>query len=356
MSRKPLLNLSQDGKGIDSYQHGHHWTHRFGQKYGGIDKRTIKKFEKESAEMRKGSFKAVWVLDKLHRDFIKNMISGKSPADWAVLIVVPGVGEFEAGIFKNGQTVSVPFWLPHLAFVPISGWNGDDTLEPRANMPWFQGWKVTCEHGNASGTMLLEAWDRILPPTRPTDKLLPLPLQDIHKIGSIGTVPGGRAETALSEALPGDGVSFSVKNVSVKDVHPGQCGWWDSKNDPPVEAAGFMARVMILNQPGQIRAGHTPALNCHTAHIACKFAELREKIACCSGPKFLPSGDAAELMWFLTSPPVLIASLPIRLWALLLFRQSVATGVIRAVDEKVAELVQSPSLPGRLRRLNEYYP
>eukprot|EP00069_Balaena_mysticetus_P022436 bmy_14180T0 len=124
---------------------------------------------------------------------------------------------------------------------------------------------------------------------------------------------------ALSEALPGDGVSFSVKNVSVKDVHHGQCGWWDSKNDPPVEAAGFMARVMILNHPGQIRAGYTPALNCHTAHIACKFAELREKIACCSGPKFLPSGDAAELMWFLTSPPVLIASPPIRLWALLLF-------------------------------------
>ncbi|TKC40722.1 hypothetical protein EI555_005940 [Monodon monoceros] len=53
---------------------------------------------------------------------------------------------------------------------------------------------------------------------------------------------------ALSEALPGDNVNFSVKNVSVKDVHHGQCGWWDSKNDPPVEAAGFMAWVMILNR------------------------------------------------------------------------------------------------------------
>lgn len=93
--------------------------------------------------MGKGSFRAVWVLDKLeaegelgvtidsslwkfktgkyfvtitdaprHRDFIKNLISGTS-ADCAVLIVVPGVGEFEAGTFRNGQTVSMPLWLPH---------------------------------------------------------------------------------------------------------------------------------------------------------------------------------------------------------------------------------------------------
>uniref|UniRef100_A0A8C5ZIW8 Elongation factor 1-alpha n=1 Tax=Marmota marmota marmota TaxID=9994 RepID=A0A8C5ZIW8_MARMA len=344
-------------------------------KCGGIDKRTIEKFEKEAAEMGKGSFKYAWVLDKLkaerergitidislwkfetskyyvtiidapgHRDFIKNMITGTSQADCAVLIVAAGVGEFEAGISNNGQTrehallaytlgvkqlivgankmdsteppysqkryeeivkevstyiKKIGYNPDTVAFVPISGWNGDNMLEPSANMPWFKGWKVTRKDGSASGTTLLEALDCILPPTRPTDKPLPLPLQDVYKIGGIGTVPVGRVETgvlkpgmvvtfapvnvttevksvemhheALSEALPGDNVGFNVKNV---------------KNDPPMEAAGFTAQVIILNHPGQISAGYAPVLDCHTAHIACKF-KLED------GPKFLKSGDAA---------------------------------------------------------------
>ncbi|KAF3825238.1 hypothetical protein GH733_005872 [Mirounga leonina] len=150
--------------------------------------------------------------------------------------------------------------------------------------------------------------------------------KDIYKIGGIGTVPVGRVETgvlkhgmvvtfapvnvtsevksvemhheALSEALPGDNVGFNVKNVSVKDAHHGNVAG-DSKNDPPMEAAGFTAQVIILNHPGQISAGYALVLDCHTAHIACKFAELKEKIDRRSGkkledgPKFLKSGDAA---------------------------------------------------------------
>ena len=89
---------------------------------------------------------------------------------------------------------------------------------------------------------------------------------------------------ALSEALSGNDVGFNVKNVSVKDVRRDNMAG-DSRNDPPMEAAGFMAQVIILNHPGQISAGYAPALDCHTAHIACKFAELKEKTDRRSGKK-----------------------------------------------------------------------
>ncbi|KAG5198260.1 hypothetical protein JEQ12_007950 [Ovis aries] len=103
---------------------------------------------------------------------------------------------------------------------------------------------------------------------------------------------------ALSEALPGDNVGFNVKNVSVEDIHHGNVAG-DSKNDPPMEAAGFTAQVIILNQPGQIDAGYAPVLDCDTAHVACKFAELRKKTdrhygkKLEDGLKFLKCGDAA---------------------------------------------------------------
>uniref|UniRef100_A0A4D5RAC7 Tr-type G domain-containing protein n=1 Tax=Homo sapiens TaxID=9606 RepID=A0A4D5RAC7_HUMAN len=380
-------------------------------KCGGIDKRTIEKFEKEAAEMGKGSFKYAWVLDKLkaerergitidislwkfetskyyvtiidapgHRDFIKNMITGTSQADCAVLIVAAGVGEFEAGISKNGQTrehallaytlgvkqlivgvnkmdsteppysqkryeeivkevstyiKKIGYNPDTVAFVPISGWNGDNMLEPSANMPWFKGWKVTRKDGNASGTTLLEALDCILPPTRPTDKPLRLPLQDVYKIGGIGTVPVGRVETGVLK--PGMVVTFAPVNVTteVKSV----------ENDPPMEAAGFTAQVIILNHPGQISAGYAPVLDCHTAHIACKFAELKEKIDRRSGkkledgPKFLKSGDAA-IVDMVPGKPMCVESFsdypPLGRFAVRDMRQTVAVGVIKAVDKKAA--------------------
>ncbi|XP_037591871.1 elongation factor 1-alpha 1-like [Cebus imitator] len=417
-------------------------------KYGGIDKRTIEKFEKEAAEMEKGSFKYAWIFDKLkaerergvtidiplwkfetskyymtitdapgHRDFIKNIFTGTSQADCAVLIVAAGVGEFEAGSSKNGQTrehallaytlgvkqltvgvnkmnsteppysqkryeeivkevstyiKKIGYNPDTVAFVPISGWNGDNMLEPSANLPWFKGWKVTRKDGNASGTTLLEALDCILPPTRPTDKPLHLPLQDFYKIGGIGTVPVGRVETGvlkpgmvvtfapvnvttevksvemhheyLSEALPGDNVGFNVKNVPVKGVHCGNVAG-DSKNDPPMEAAGFTAQVIILNHPGQINAGYAPELDCHTAHIACKFAELKEKIDRRSGikledvPKLLKSGDAT-IFYMVPDKPMCVESFshysPLGRFAVRDMRQTVAVGIIRSVDKKAA--------------------
>merc|ERR1711970_1571576 len=415
-------------------------------KCGGIDKRAIEKFEKEAAEMGKGSFKYAWVLDKLkaerergitidialwkfetdmyevtiidapgHRDFIKNMITGTSQADCAVLIVAAGVGEFEAGIAKNGQTrehALLAFTLgvkqlivainkmdntepkysegrfteivkevsnyvkkigynpKAVAFVPISGWHGDNMIEASSNMPWYKGWaKETKEGGKASGKTLFEALDSINPPTRPSDKPLRLPLQDVYKIGGIGTVPVGRVETGvikagmvctfapaavttevksvemhhetLSEGVPGDNVGFNVKNVSVKDIRRGNVAG-DSKNDPAKESKTFDAQVIVLNHPGEIQKGYTPVLDCHTAHIACRFNELKEKIDRRSGKKLednptkVKSGDAA-IVELKPSKPMCVEPFqtyaPLGRFAVRDMRQTVAVGVIKSVDK-----------------------
>jgi elongation factor 1-alpha len=209
-------------------------------------------------------------------------------------------------------------------------------------MPWYKGWTKDIKSGAVKGKTLLDAIDAIEAPVRPSDKPLRLPLQDVYKIGGIGTVPVGRVETGiikagmvvtfapsnvttevksvemhheqLEQGNPGDNVGFNVKygfyllnvlnlifhsrNVSVKDIRRGNVAS-DSKNDPAKEAASFMAQVIVLNHPGQIGAGYAPVLDCHTAHIACKFAELKEKIDRRTGkslednPKFVKSGDAA---------------------------------------------------------------
>jgi elongation factor 1-alpha len=417
-------------------------------KCGGIDERTIQKFEKEAQEMGKGSFKYAWVLDKLkaerergitidialwkfetdkyyvtiidapgHRDFIKNMITGTSQADCAVLIVAAGMGEFEAGISKNGQTrehALLAFTLgvkqliigvnkmdntepPYsearfneiskeveayikkigynpkaVPFVPISGWVGDNMIEASDKMPWFKGWAVERKQGNANGKTLYQALDAILPPERPTDKALRLPLQDVYKIGGIGTVPVGRVETgvlkpgmvvtfapcnvttevksvemhhtSLPEALPGDNVGFNVKNVSVKEIRRGYVAG-DSKNDPPKETDEFKAQVIILNHPGTINAGYAPVLDCHTAHIACKFSELLEKIDRRSGkvleqnPQSVKSGDAA-IVEMKPGKPMCVETFsdyaPLGRFAVRDMRQTVAVGVIKSVKKKDA--------------------
>jgi len=403
-------------------------------KCGGIDKRTIEKFEKEAKEMGKASFKYAWVLDKLkaerergitidialwkfetakyyitiidapgHRDFIKNMITGTSQADCAVLVIAAGQGEFEAGISKEGQTrehallaytlgvrqlivavnkmddktvnygearyneikTEVSSFIKKIGynpekinFVPISGWVGDNMIERSPNMAWYKG------------PFLLEALDALEPPKRPSEKPLRLPLQAVYKIGGIGTVPTGRVETgvlkpgqvvtfappmvttevksvemhheALTQAAPGDNVGFNVKNVSVKDIKRGEvCG--DSKNDPPAQAEDFTAQVIILNHPGQIHAGYAPVLDCHTAHIACKFAEILTKVDRRSGkeleksPKNVKSGDAAMIK-LVPSKPMCVETFseypPLGRFAVRDMRQTVAVGVIKEVTKR----------------------
>jgi|EP01096_Ripella_sp_DP13-Kostka_P013717 elongation factor 1-alpha len=406
-------------------------------KCGGIDKRTIEKFEKEAQESGKGSFKYAWVMDKLkaerergitidialwkfetprysctiidapgHRDFIKNMITGTSQADVAILIIASPAGEFEAGISKNGQTrehallaytlgvkqmivginkmdektvgygqaryeeivnevsnfvKKIGYNPKNIPFVPISGWNGDNMLERSANLPW---WK---------GPTLIEAIDSITPPERPVDKALRVPLQDVYKIGGIGTVPVGRVETGLlkpgmvvtfapsgittevksvemhheqlPEAAPGDNVGFNIKNVAVKDIRRGFVAG-DSKNDPPVETAVFNAQVIVLNHPGQIHAGYAPVVDCHTAHIACKWQTIVSKIDRRSGkvieetPKFVKSGDAA-MVDMIPQKPMCVETFatyaPLGRFAVRDMRQTVAVGVIKGVEKKVVE-------------------
>jgi elongation factor 1-alpha len=403
-------------------------------KCGGIDKRTIEKFEKEASEMGKGSFKYAWVLDKLkaerergitidialwkfetaksvftiidapgHRDFIKNMITGTSQADAAVLVIDSTTGGFEAGISKDGQTrehallaytlgvkqmivatnkfddktvkysqaryeeikkevsgylKKVGYNPEKVPFIPISGWNGDNMIESSENMGWYKG------------PTLIGALDNLEPPKRPNDKPLRLPLQDVYKIGGIGTVPVGRVETgilkpgdvvtfapnnlttevksvemhheSLAEAIPGDNVGFNVKNVSVKDIRRGYvCS--NAKNDPAKEAGDFTAQVIILNHPGQIGNGYAPVLDCHTCHIACKFATIQTKIDRRSGkeleaePKFIKSGDAAIVL-MKPQKPMCVESFtdypPLGRFAVRDMRQTVAVGVIKSVTKK----------------------
>merc|ERR1711865_919951 len=216
------------------------------------------------------------------------------------------------------------------------------------------------------GPYLLEALDGVNPPKRPTDKALRLPLQDVYKIGGIGTVPVGRVETgiikpgihaafapskivaeiksvemhheSLAAAHPGDNVGFNVKNVAVKDLRRGFVAS-DSKSNPATGVATFEAQVIVMNHPGQISNGYSPVLDCHTAHVACKFNNILEKMDRRSGkvleqnPKFVKTGDAC-IVEMIPTKPMCVESFtefpPLGRFAVRDMRQTVAVGVIKS--------------------------
>merc|ERR1712204_105870 len=258
-----------------------------------------------------------------------------------------------------------------VAFVPISGWHGDNMIEGSSNMGWYKGWNVERKEGKASGLTLLEAMDSIIHPSRPTAKPLRLPLQDVYKIGGIGTVPVGRVETgvikpgmvvtfapnqlttevksvemhheSLPEAIPGDNVGFNVKNVAVKDLRRGFVAS-DSKSNPATGVATFEAQVIVMNHPGQISNGYSPVLDCHTAHVACKFKHIKEKMDRRSGkvleadPKFIKTGDAC-IVELAPTKPLCVESFvdfpPLGRFAVRDMRQTVAVGVIKSTIAEV---------------------
>ena len=406
-------------------------------KCGGIDKKTIDKYEREATEIGKPSYKYAWVLDNLkaerergitiditlwkfqsnkfdytiidvpgHKDFIKNMITGTSQGDVALMVVDASHGGFEAGISRDGQTrehallaftlgvkqmvvavnkmddptvnysenryndirgevesylKKVGYKPTKVTFVPISGWQGDNITEESENLPWY------------NGPTLLDALDGVTPPKRPVDKSLRIPIQDVYKIGGIGTVPVGRVETGiikpgmnvkfapsgieaevvscevhhenLLEVGPGTNVGFAVKNVAVKDIHRGDVAS-NADDNPATAVSSFDAQVIVMNHPGKITKGYCPIIDCHTAHVACSFTNIKQKLDRRTGkvvednPEFIQNGDAAIVTMVPTKPLCVesFAEYPqLGRFAIRDMRQTVAVGIIKSVTKEEIE-------------------
>ena len=374
---KPHMNMAVVGH-ID---HGKSTTvGRLLFETGAVPAHVIENYRKEAESKGKGSFEFAWVMDNLkeerergitidiahkrfdtpkfyftivdcpgHRDFVKNMITGASQADAALLVVAApdgpmeqtkehvfllrtlGVNQLIIGINKMDMVkyseerynevvkeitnlIKIVGYKPaDIHFIPMSAFVGDNIASKSEKTPWYKG--VT----------LLQALDTLVPPELPTTLPLRLPVQDVYSISGVGTVPVGRIETGtmnkgmkisfmpanktgevksiemhheeMPEALPGDNIGFNVRGIGKNDIRRGDvCGPADA---PPTVAEEFTAQIVVLHHPSALTVGYTPVFHCHTAQVACTFVELQKKLDPRTGqvkeenPTFLKTGDAA---------------------------------------------------------------
>jgi len=391
---------------------------------GALSEQDLRKLKEEAAKLGKATFEFAFAMDQLkeerergvtidiahrdfntpkyyftiidapgHKDFVKNMITGASQADAAVLVCsakegvqaqtiehafllkVLGVQQFIIAINKMdavnydhqayekakadliAKIKPMGYPVDKMQFVPTSAYMGDNVAKKSDKTPWY------------SGPTLLEAFDMLVEPKKPTDKPLRLPIQEVFTITGQGTVPVGRVEAgilkpnmtivimpenvtgevksiemhhqALQQAIPGDNVGFSVKGVDKKAIRRGSV-IGDPKS-PPTVAEEFTAQIVVLNHPTAIGKNYTPVFHLHTAQVACTITEILETKDPKTGgtlkknPDFIKTGDVAIVRIKPTRPVVAekYSDFPaLGRFAMRDMGQTVAAGVILTVTPK----------------------
>ena len=391
---------------------------------GHIEEHVIEKFEKEAAERGKAGFGFAYVMDGLkeerergitidvahkefftpkyyftvidapgHRDFVKNMITGTSQADAAVLTVAANdgvnaqtkehaflakvLGVKELIVNVNKMDISGVDWSEDkfnsvkeevsnllkmagfnptdIPFIPCSAFDGDNIFNKSENSPWY------------SGPTLFEAIDGVEMPPKPTDRPLRLPIQDVYKISGIGTVPVGKVETGVLErgktvvfnpsqksaevkdiemhhtshakAEPGDNVGFNVRGLAATDIRRGDvAGYSDSEPSFVRHDETFVGQIQLMDIPKAIGTGYTPVFHAHTAQVAVRFVDLLENAKTKeANPAFLKTGDAALVRFAPTKPMAIeeMSNFPeLSRFAIRDMGKTVAAGVCMKIEKK----------------------
>ena len=393
---------------------------------GHIEGHVIEKNEKLAAESGKAGFGLAYVMDGLkeerergitidvahkefftpnyywtvidapgHRDFVKNMITGASQADAAVLLCAANDGvnaqtkehaflakvlgvkqiivhvnkmdisgvdwsedKYKAACTEVGNLLKMAGFKPDdIPMIPASSLNGDNVFNKSDNCPWY------------NGPTLFEAIDKISMPDKPINKPLRLPIQDVYKISGIGTVPVGKIETGtlnvgktvvfnpsqksaevksiemhhtmVPKAEPGDNVGFNVRGLAQVDIRRGDvAGYADNEPMFVRHDETFVGQIQLMDIPKAVSVGYTPVFHAHTAQVAVRFLELLEKTNKSgkeANPSFLKTGDAC-LIRFQPNKPMAIEQMDtfpeLSRFAIRDMGKTVAAGVCLKIDKK----------------------